>query len=176
MSKFVSQIFGLVIFAYIAVFMLGITNGYMEQQAFVRARDEVIQRIREADPADIPPTTHVDNLHLNGLRGGLACSFTSTDSTLNSFITNMRTRFGAGTQVCIAIVEDVPDEEGMYNTVSYGDRVRIGITGHGSGRYGFRRNSSQVVGQPAQLQSGAPFYASVRDITIQNRSVKRTAP
>lgn len=178
MNKFIAQIFGMVVFVYVTFHFIGIAYGYMEQQAFIRSRDELIQRIRETDPAELLASASPTggNLTTKFLYSGNGCSGEITNnmgSELGKYITKFRNTHGvANVNICLELVpgSDKPDEKNQLNTISYGDKVRVGVTANGSGQFGFRRPQSITRNMAAPFQQGKPYYTSVREITIQNRS------
>lgn len=178
MNKFISQIFGMVVFVYVTFHIIGIAYGYMEQQAFIRARDELITRVRETDPAELVPSASPTggNLTSSYLYNGNGCSGAITNnmgSELGRYIDRFRRTYGvANVNICLEIVPgtDKPDEKNQLNTVSYGDKVRIGVTANGKGSFGFRRPQSITNRMAAPFRQGKPYYTSVREITIQTRS------
>lgn len=180
MSKLIATVGGIILFVYMSFFVIGITYGYMEQQSFVNVRDEILQRVVEADPADLSAgvgrPVNVKDMHTVGVAGRYSpLATTSTDPGVVKIIKNMGEQFDkAYVTVYFNIIKDEPDEQGKLGTVSLGDELQVLVAARGSGSFGFVKRKETVQGESLdEFKSGKPYYVSVRNVTITNRSAKR---
>ena len=166
MNKTVASLLGMFIFAYAVLIVIGIGNGYMEQQAFVQARSEIIQRVKEADPTYIQPYgagTQRDYVrdNMDGFQS----------ASLTNYITQFKTTF-ADAHAEVRFAEGGDRNGNGY--VDFGDVVVVDIEAKGSGFMLFNRSESEQT--RLGKTDGRMHLRSSREVQIQNRPKESERP
>lgn len=154
-----STFFGVFIFFIVMIQAMGIATGFMEQQSYVQARTEYLQRVLEVNPADLTVVTSESGKILDN--GGVQLA---TD--LVKYYDSFRKTFGEGSYINLYLKED-RDADGQ---VSYGDVVEVTMVGYGNGRFGFKKSNKHMNDNPT-LASNKIRFASSKEVLIQNRRI-----
>lgn len=163
MTKFVTTILGMLVFVVCTVTAVGAFMLYNEQNAYISARSEIIQQVKEAEPK---------NLRIGSLSS-------QSDSNLRNLDAQIKQSLGEVQEISLDFANGRAGDRDGDGVISHGDEVELTFKVFGRGGLNFVKKSSTAEKQKNNLPSGSPerhknlrrpYFVSTKNITITNRN------